>query len=404
MVQIVWALTGLVCGWSANETPQQAARQIRRQLHRNPELSNRETQTQALLERELTKIGVQRIERIAKTGLRVVIDHGKPGPTIAFRADIDALPIQEDTGLAFSSQQPGVMHACGHDMHTAILFGTAQSLLARPDLAGRFVLLFQPAEEGPPSGESGGASLMVAEGALREPKPDVVFGLHLMPNLPLGQVATRAAGLMARADRFEITIHGKTSHGARPQLGVDALYVAAQVVTATQSLLSRETPPGIPAVVTFGQLNAGSRFNIIAGEARLTGTIRSLDRDVGQALPQNLERIVAGITQAHGASYTMNNELLAPVTFNDPTWLQRIRPLLNQKGIDLADAQPTMVAEDFGFYCESLPAVYFFLGTCPDGSLDCAGIHTAQFNPPESVIDRGIELWMALAESLSAED
>ncbi|MCB1041625.1 MAG: amidohydrolase [Acidobacteria bacterium] len=381
----------LVLIWLLLSDPFQQAVEVRRHLHRNPELSNRETQTQAYLMDQLRALGIGEPQPLAKTGIKLVVDQGRPGRVLAFRADMDALPIQENTGLSFQSDRTGVMHACGHDIHTAILFGLACEL-ARREVPGTIVLMFQPAEEGAPPGEIGGASLMVQEGALQEPRPDVMFGLHLEPGLPKSVVATAPGGLMARADRFFVEIHGEQTHGARPQLGIDALVTAAHVVTAAQSIVSREVPPHIPAVVTFGTFSAGNRFNIIPGTAQLTGTIRTLDRELGEALPQKLERVIAGICQSHGATYTFRNDPLTPVTFNDPQWTDRVMSALPR----IQHAESTMVAEDFGFFAEVVPAVYFFLGTCEQ--TPCASIHTDRFNPPESVIQTGIDLWVSLIE------
>ncbi len=396
-MSVVFCLMTLLSTGSA-DVYEDAVR-VRRHLHQFPELSNREYKTQAYLISELKALGLEHVEEMAGTGIRVVIDHGNPGRTLAFRADIDALPVDEKTGLSFGSVNQSVMHACGHDVHTAILFATIKALANQPDAKGRFVFLFQPAEEGPPPGEKGGASLMIEDGALTDPKPDVVFGLHLMPDLKLGTIATRPAGMMARADRFLIEITGKQAHGARPQLGVDALYVAAQVVASAQSLISREVQPGIPAVVTFGEFHAGSRFNIVSGSASLTGTIRTLDRELGHQLPNRLERVVKGVCDAHRATYTFEYATLAPVTFNDEAWVSRVQTGIRSSGLLVEEASATMIAEDFGFYSDVVPAVYFFLGTCSKEEA-CANIHTSEFNPPEAVIKHGVDLWLAIAASL----
>ncbi len=372
---------------------------VRRHLHRFPELSNREVKTRAFLEEELRKAGFENIETMAGTGLRVVYETGRPGAVIAFRADIDALPVEEDTGLPYSSQNKGVMHACGHDIHTGIVFGTALAIKNDPEIGGTFVFLFQPAEEGPPPGEEGGASLMIREGALESPTPDVIFGLHGMGFLPTGTVGYRSGGIMARADRFRIRIEGKQAHGSTPEKGIDPIYTAAEVVTAAQSIVSRRTDARDPVVLSFGEFQAGQRFNIIPRTADLTGTIRTLSLETGDRIPQLLDSVIAGITQANGASYVFENETMCPSTQNNAKWTGRAVSVLQRAGFKTTPVEPVMAAEDFAYYGERVPGVYFFLGVC--NAEPCTNIHSPDYNPEEGVMKVGSALFYELAKSLS---
>ena len=372
---------------------------IRRHLHQNPELSNREFKTRDFLKEQLQKAGFEHVEDMAKTGLRVVYDTGKPGPVLAFRADIDALPVTERTGLPFSSANKGVMHACGHDVHTAILFGTALTIKADKSLGGTFIFLFQPAEEGPPPGEEGGAALMIRDGALANPKPDVIFGLHCMGYLQVGQIGYRAGGIMARADRFRITIKGKQAHGSAPHQGIDPIYVGSEVVTAAQSIVSRRVDSRDPVVVSFGEFNGGQRFNIIPETASLTGTIRTLNPETGDRIPQLLDGILEGITKANGATYQFENETMCPSTQNDPEWTAKVVDVFKKGGFDAVAVAPMLAAEDFAYFAENVPGVYFFLGVCETGQ--CANIHSPEFNPSEKALTVGASAFHALAKAFA---
>jgi len=374
---------------------------IRRHLHENPELSNREFQTQAYLRKQLHDAGFDRVEIMAKTGLRVVYDTGKPGPVIAYRADIDALPVTENTGLPFSSKNKGVMHACGHDIHTAILFGTALAIKDDPTLTGKFVFLFQPAEEGPPPGEEGGAPAMISDGALENPKPDVIFGLHGMGFLELGTIGYREGGIMARADRFFLTVNGKQSHGSTPNLGIDPIYISAQMVNAAQSIVSRRTDSRDPVVVSFGELNSGQRFNIIPQTAKLSGTIRTLNVETGDRIPQLLAQVFNGIASAHGGTCTFDNETMCPSTQNDPEWTKKSVAALADGGFKLTMVEPVLAAEDFAYYAEKIPGVYLFLGVCESG--DCANIHSPDYNPSEEALKIGSSYFLHMARTFAGE-
>nr|WP_243436209.1 M20 family metallopeptidase [Acanthopleuribacter pedis] len=372
---------------------------VRRQLHRFPEVSNREFKTRDFLEETLRAAGFTRIERMAKTGLRVVYETGKPGPVLAFRADIDALPVTEATGLPYASEHQGVMHACGHDIHTGSLFGAALAIRNDPELTGTFVFLFQPAEEGPPPGEEGGASLMIAEGALDNPRPDAIFGLHTMGNMPLGQVGYRTGGILARSDRFFLTIEGKQAHGSAPHDGIDPIVTAAAVVTQAQSLVSRRTDARDPVVLSFGEFNAGQRFNIIPAKASLSGTIRTLDVETGDLIPQYLDQVIAGVTAAHGAKYRFENETMCPSTQNDATWTKKAVAALDRAGFETKAVAPIMAAEDFAYFAERIPGVYFFLGVCDQN--ECANIHSPRYSPAEASLKYGAGMFYTYARAFS---
>lgn len=376
--------------------------QVRRHLHRNPELSNREFKTRDFLKKRLLEEGFTRIDDMAKTGLRVVYDTGKPGPVLAFRADIDALPVTERTGLPFASQNEGVMHACGHDIHTAVLFGAALAIRDDKSLQGTFVFIFQPAEEGPPPGEEGGASLMIRDGVLENPRPDVIFGLHCMGYLQVGQFGYRSGGIMARADRFRITIKGKQAHGSAPHQGIDPVYIAAEVVTSAQSIVSRRTDSRDPVVVSFGEFNAGQRFNIIPEKAELTGTIRTLQTETGDLIPQLLDDILAGTTAAHGATYTFENETMCPSTQNDATWTGKVVDVLKSANYDMVPVQPMLAAEDFAYFAEEIPGVYLFMGVCETDQ--CSNIHSPEFNPSEKAMPIGAGAFHQMARAFAGGD
>ena len=373
--------------------------EVRRRLHEYPELSNREFQTQAYLRQKLHEAGFETIDLMAKTGIRVVYDTGKPGPVIAFRADIDALPVTERTGLAFSSKNEGVMHACGHDIHTAIVFGVALAIRDNPDLTGKFVFIFQPAEEGPPPGEDGGASLMISDGVLKDPVPDVIFGVHGMGWLPVGEIGVRTGGIMARADRFYVKIKGKQAHGSTPHLGVDPIFIASEVVTTAQSIVSRRTDSRDPVVLSFGEFNAGQRFNIIPESASLSGTIRTLSVETGDKIPQLLDQVIAGVTQAHGGSYTFENETMCPSVQNDAEWTQKSVEVLRTGGFTVREVAPVLAAEDFAYYAEKIPGVYFFIGVCETD--ECANIHSPDYNPSEKTMTAGANFFLHLAKSFA---
>ena len=275
----------------------------RRDFHMHPELSNREERTARVVAERLRALGLEDVKTgVAKHGVVALLKGAKPGPVVAVRADMDALPIQETIDVSYKSQNPGVKHACGHDVHMTVELGVAEVLSKmRDQIAGTIKFIFQPAEEGAPVGEEGGAQLMIKEGALENPRPQAIFGLHTMPSIEAGQIAYHSGPAMASADRFAITIRGKRSHGAQPQLGVDAVVIAAECVTALQTIRSRRIDPLEPLVITMGTIKGGDRNNIIADEVRMEGTMRALSEEVRARAQELMRQTLAGVTAAHGA-------------------------------------------------------------------------------------------------------
>jgi amidohydrolase len=352
----------------------------RRDFHRNPELANRETRTSAKVAEHLRALGLQPKTGIAHTGVVAVIDGALPGPTILLRADMDALPVTEKTDVPFRStamgeyrgRTVGVMHACGHDGHTAILMAAADVLVKLRDrLPGKVVLMFQPAEEGVPEGERGGAPLMLDEGLLDIGKPEAAFGLHLMSSLNTGTIGLRPGPFMAGSDFFQVTVTGRQSHGSRPWAGVDPIIVAAEIVSAFQTIVSRELDiTKLPAVVTVGAINGGVRHNIIPQTVELLGTIRTFSPEMRQQVIDRMGAIVSGIATAHGASAELKMMPAPnPVLVNDPDLTQRAMASL--AGVVGRDSVRTVglqtVAEDFAYIARALPSVFFFVGVTPMG-------------------------------------
>lgn len=357
----------------------------RRDLHQHPELSNRETRTSKFVAAELRKLGYEVRTGIAKTGVVGLLKGGKPGPKLAIRADMDGLPVTEEVDLPFASKANGeylgkpvgVMHACGHDAHVAMTLGVAAALATlRKQLPGEVMLIFQPAEEGAPPGEEGGAPLMVKDGVFKDFKPDAVFGMHVVSALPVGIVALRAGGAMASSDTFRITVRGKQSHGATPWKGIDPIVTAAEIVTAAQTIVSRQLDINKePAVVTFGIFDGGQRFNIVPDKAELHGTVRAFDDGMRQQALASLANIAEHVATAHGASVEAKIPLSAdssnPVNYNDPALTARVRASLETAlGKDqVREAQRWTASEDFPHLGRSIqaPSVYFFVGATPTG-------------------------------------
>lgn len=353
----------------------------RRDIHQHPELGNRETRTAALVAEHLKKLGLDVKTGIASTGVVAVLKGGKPGPRIAIRADMDALPVTERNGLPFASKETavfrgetvGVMHACGHDAHTSILMGVAEALAGmKADLPGEVLLVFQPAEEGPPDGEKGGAEEMLAQGIFRDFKPEAVFGLHVFSTLPAGTIGYRAGPAMAASDRFNIVIQGRQTHGSRPWGGIDPIVAAAEVITSAQTIVSRrQNLSRQPVVVSFGAIKGGIRYNIIPDQVELIGTIRTFDEGMRQAVFKDLGNVAEHVSAAHGAKAisqipdTRGN----PVTVNDPALSARMRPSLERAvgKANVIDVDLNMGAEDFAYYAQQTPGFFFFVGATPKG-------------------------------------
>jgi amidohydrolase len=381
--------------------------EARRWFHQHPELSNREEKTSAEIARRLEAMGYDVQTGVAHHGVVAVLKGALPGPVVAWRSDIDALPIQEQVDVPYRSTNDGVMHACGHDIHTTVGLGAAEVLMELKDqLHGTVKFIFQPAEEGAPVGEEGGASLMIAEGVLEHPMPDAIFGLHVMPIVEAGYVAVRPGGFMAASDRFTITIHGRMTHGSAPHDGIDAVYVASQVVTALQTIASREVDARKSLVVSVGTLNAGSRYNIIADEAVLTGTVRTLDFETWAEIPERLERVVSGICEANRATYELDYDRTAPVVDNDERLTEFTQASfarsLGAEHVLVVD--PIMAAEDFAYFQQQLPGVYFFLGVANESEGWTDYVHTPTFRPDEAAIVAGVKAAASLLADFTSKD
>jgi len=387
----------------------------RRDLHQHPELSNREVRTSKLVADELRKLGLDVRTGIAKTGVVGILKGGKPGPKLAIRADMDALPVTEEVDLPFASKAKGeymgktvgVMHACGHDAHTAMLLGIASALAEmRKDLPGEVMFVFQPAEEGAPAGEEGGAPLMVKEGVFKDFRPDAVFGMHVVSGYAVGNVALRAGGEMASSDTFRITVHGRQSHGAMPWKGVDAVVTAAEIVTSAQTIVSRQLDINKdPAVVTFGVFNGGQRFNIVSDTAHLEGTVRAFDEGMRKQALDSLKNIAEHVAAANGA--TVDAEIPAPgsnpVNYNDPALTTRVRASLEAAlGKEhVEEAARWTASEDFPQLALGVPApsVYFFVGSTPAGQdpATAPSNHSPKFFLDEGALRVGSEAMLQAA-------
>ena len=349
----------------------------RRDFHQHAELSNREFRTAKVIAKHLRKLGLEVTTGVAKTGVVGLLKGGAPGPVLALRADMDGLPVVERTGLPYASKQRseyegrevGVMHACGHDNHMAILMGAAEILAGmREELPGAVKFIFQPAEEGAPKGEEGGAKLMVAEGVLKNPDVDAVIGLHISQGGEVGTASYRSLGFMASAQRFDIKIQGKQTHGARPWAGVDPIVVGAQIVNALQTIVSRQIDiTQHPAVVTVGSFAAGVRNNIVPETATLTGTIRTFDAAVRRSIHEKIRSIAQQTATAMGAVATVEIDPGVPVTFNDAALTKQMVPTLERVyGEGAVFESPRVTgAEDFSFYQEQVPGFFFFIGARP---------------------------------------
>jgi amidohydrolase len=379
---------------------------IRHRLHQNPELGNREVQTAALIAAELRALGLEVRTGIAHTGVAAVLRGRRPGPVVAIRADMDALPVTEDTPLPWKStvrttylgQEVGVMHACGHDVHVAVALGLAQVLAGMRDrLPGTVLFVFQPAEEGPPPGERGGAELMLAEGVFRDPAPSAVFGLHTMAELETGTVGFTVGPAFASSASWRATITGRQSHGAQPNQSIDPIVMAAQVVTALQTIRSRNLSPFTPSVVTVGIIRGGERQNIIPGDVTLMGTIRGYSAAVMDSIRRRMDAIMDGVTRAYGGRYALAVDSALPVVVNDSALARRMLPVLARAvgERNLMTLEPASVAEDFSYFANAVPGFYFRLGTRPRGGTS-GGHHTPTFVADDAAIPVGITAMGAL--------
>jgi amidohydrolase len=374
----------------------------RRHIHQNPELGNREVETAKYVAERLRSFGLEPRTGVARTGVVAVIEGGRPGPVVALRADMDALPVAEEVDLPFASKATatwegrtvGVMHACGHDTHVAMLLDAAQALASvRKDLPGKVVLLFQPAEESVPVAEQpAGAELMVKEGVLDDPKVDAVFGLHVFAPLTSGVLGYRRGPLLAAADRFEIEVQGRQTHGSTPWSGIDPIVVGSEIVTALQTVVSRAVDlTREPAVVTVGQFEAGVRNNIIPDRARLVGTIRTFDARQREDVHARVRRIAEGVAAAHGTTVEVSIERGYPVTVNDPALTGRMLPTLERVAPGRVLELPKVTgAEDFSFYANRVPGLFVIVGvTPPDQVASAATNHSPRFYVDEAALPTG---------------
>lgn len=368
----------------------------RRDFHEHPELSNREERTSRVIAEKLRALGFDDVKTgVGKYGVVGLLKGSKPGPVVAVRADMDALPIQETIDVAYKSQNAGAKHACGHDVHMTVELGVAEILSKRRDLInGSIKFIFQPAEEGPPAGEEGGAKLMIKEGALENPRPSAIFGLHVMPNIEVGQIGYNIGPSMASADRFVITVRGKKVHGAYPHDGIDAVVVAAECVSALQSIRSRRINTQEPMVLTIGSIHGGNRYNIVTDEVKLEGTVRTLNEDIRRRVRQMMDETLTGITSAYGAKYELEYVENAAVTYNDPALaeatLPTLRRLIGEKNLSVP--LPQMAGEDFSYYQRVIPGFFYFLGVGNKAKGITAMIHTPEFDVDEESLVIGVRV------------
>ena len=380
----------------------------RRDIHANPELSNREFRTARVVSDHLRSLGMEVRTEVAHTGVIGVLRGGQPGPVVALRADMDALPVTEMVDLPFASkvtteyngQQVGVMHACGHDNHVAILMGVASILSdMQPDLPGTIKFIFQPAEEGAPPGEEGGAELMLKEGAFDEPIPEVIFGLHVWP-APVGQIAYLPGPFMASSDSYSITITGRQTHGAVPWGGVDPIVVGSQIVLGLQTIASRQLDvTATPSIITVGTFNGGVRSNIIPETVELTGTVRTFLPDVREDIERRMRRTVHSIAESSGATAELAMNYGYPVTVNDPELTLKMVPTLERVAPSVVQASRITGAEDFSYFANEVPGLFVFLGISPPGT-DFETVprnHSPYFYADEDALVTGVRAMASLA-------
>lgn len=372
----------------------------RRYFHRFPELGFQEKQTSAFIQDHLREWGIP-YTVLLNTGVVATIPGATSGKVLAIRADMDALPIQELNLVEYRSQINGLMHACGHDGHTAIALGTAYYLWQhRQALQGTVKIIFQPAEEGP-----GGAKPMIEAGALENPKVDGILGLHIWNNLPLGTIGLKYGALMAAVDIFHCTITGKGGHGAIPQQTIDAVVVGAQVVNALQTIVSRNIDPLQSAVVTIGKFQGGAAPNVIAQEAHLSGTVRYFDPSVGDLIQSRIHQILQGICASHGATYTLDYQKCYPPVINHPAMTELVRSVVAETiGLDVVPNCATLAAEDMSFFLQAVPGCFFFLGSANPAKGLHYPHHHPRFDFDETVLGAGVEIFVRCAERFLAYD
>jgi amidohydrolase len=382
----------------------------RRHFHEHPELGNREFKTAAYIVDQLKDLGLEIQTGVGKTGVVAILKGGKPGPVIALRADIDGLPVKERVNIPFASkdstdyngQRVPVMHACGHDAHTSMLIGTAQVLSSmKKDIAGTIKFIFQPAEEGPPTGEEGGAALMVKEGAMDNPKVDVVFGMHIESWIPAGDIQYKSGAFMASADQFTVKVKGKSSHGSQPWLGVDPIAVSANIIEGFQQIVSRQMDlTKAPVVITVAKFNSGVRFNIIPEEAMMEGTLRTLDSKMRTEVQERMKFTAAKIAEASNATVEVNFYEKTLVTYNTPSLVEKMIPSL-QAAAGKENVRPmewVTGAEDFSYFGTKAPAFFFYFGGMPRGNdaKNAPPHHTPDFMIDDSRLYVGVKTFCQL--------
>ncbi|MDX2045753.1 MAG: amidohydrolase [Chitinophagaceae bacterium] len=410
---IVISLSGLV---SFSQTVQQQINQKaqsvsakviewRRHIHQNPELGNREFKTMEYIAAHLKSLGIEVQAGVAKTGVVGILKGGKPGPVVALRADMDALPVQERVDVPFKStvmseyigQKVPVMHACGHDSHVAMLMGTAEVLSSiKKDLTGTVKFIFQPSEEGPPPNEEGGAPLMVKEGVMDNPKVDAIFGIHINSQTEIGKIRYKSGATMASSDWFTIKVKGKQSHGSQPWSGIDPIVVSAQIINGLQTIVSRqENLTKAPVVITVGKINSGVRSNILPEEAVMEGTIRTLNSEMQKDVHERIRHTATKIAEASNATVEVVIDTKTLVTYNTPELVKMMLPSLeNAAGKEnVLESEWTTGAEDFSYFGEKAPSFFFFLGGMPKGKnpKEASAHHTPDFYIDDSMLDVGVK-------------
>jgi amidohydrolase len=380
-----------------------AARHV---IHQNPELGNREVKTAELIAKHLRELGLEVRTNVAKTGVVATLKGGRPGPLVAVRADIDALPVTEQVDLPFKStvrtqyngQEVGVMHACGHDIHVAVQLGVASVLASmKNELPGTVQFIFQPAEEGAPVGEEGGAALMLKEGMWKAQKPSAVFGLHVDASMPVGWVSAMPGPIMASSDSWTAKVTGRQSHGAYPHNSIDPVVMASQVVLALQTIVSRSVDPQQPAVVTVGIIRGGTRMNIIPADVTMEGTVRTFDPKVQDLIEKRMNEVFDGITKAGGGSFALDYRRGYPVTVNDPNLVAKMRTTFERAAgaSNVKPKPPVMGAEDFSFFARETPGYFFQLGGVAPGTTS-GDHHTPTFRVDDSAIPVGMRVMTSL--------
>ena len=375
----------------------------RRDIHQHPELGNREFKTAEKIAKHLKSLGIEVQTGVAFTGVVGLLKGKNPGKVIALRADIDALPVTERNDLPYKSnvtsefmgEKVGVMHACGHDTHTAILMGVAEVLSKNRDkINGTVKFIFQPSEEGAPPGEEGGAALMIKEGVLESPKVDAIFGLHINSQTPVGVIRYKSGGTMAASQRFVIDVQGKQSHGSQPWSGVDPILISAKIIDGLQTIISREVQlTDEAAVITVGKITSGVRFNIIPESAEMIGTIRTLDYEMQKFINQRMMEMVPAIAKAYKGTATISITDGTAITYNDPALVDQMLPSMQRvAGIENVQTQKAITgAEDFSFFQEKVPGFYFFLGGMTPGSTESFPHHTPDFKIDDSGLLLGVK-------------